>query len=88
MNGYTFKGSNCYIFIFASLLNTGQLLKERICSPRSKFFPLRVDHILEGLGRASSSREAEKKSQKLFPFVEMAEKYGGSPIHLRAMYYQ
>ena len=29
--------------LFASLLSRGQFLKERICSPRTKFFPLRVD---------------------------------------------
>ena len=49
MNGYIFRGSNSAIFIFASFLNGGQLLKERICSYRSKFFPLRVDTILEGV---------------------------------------
>ena len=30
-------------------INGGQLFKERICSSRSKFFPLRVDPILEEL---------------------------------------
>ena len=33
--------------ISAMLLNRGQLLKERICSYRSKFFPVRVDPILK-----------------------------------------
>ena len=47
MNGYTFRGSN-YVFIFASVLNGGQFLLGRICSYRSKFFPVRVDPILEG----------------------------------------
>ena len=37
------------MFIFASLLNWGQLLMKRICSLRSKFFPLRADPNLEGL---------------------------------------
>ena len=32
---YTFRGSNSTIFIFASFLNGGQLLKERICFPRN-----------------------------------------------------
>ena len=41
VNGVTFKGSNSSIF--ASLLSMGQLLKERICSFRSKFFPFKVD---------------------------------------------
>ena len=33
--------------IFASLFSRGQLLKVRICSFRSKFFPLRVDPASE-----------------------------------------
>ena len=47
---YTFKESNPAIFSFAGLSKGGelgklggQLLKKRICSSRSKFFPLRVD---------------------------------------------
>ena len=34
--------------IFASHLIRDQLFKKRICSLRSKFFPLRVDPILKG----------------------------------------
>ena len=45
---------------FASLLNGDRLLKKRICSWRSKFFPLRVDPF----GRDSSLREATTWSQK------------------------
>ena len=37
VNGYTCRGSNSSNF-YASLLSWGQLLKERICSSRSKFF--------------------------------------------------
>ena len=37
--GYTFRGSNSVIYIFASLLKRSLLFKERICSKRSKFFP-------------------------------------------------
>ena len=44
---YTLSGSNCVSFIFASLPNWGNCLKERICFKGSKFFPFRVDHILE-----------------------------------------
>ena len=40
INGYTFRGSNSSTFIFAALLNWCQLLKEKICCHRSKFFPL------------------------------------------------
>ena len=35
------------LLVYASLLNRAQLLNERICSFRSKFFPLRVDPILK-----------------------------------------
>ena len=35
--------------VYALLFNLGQLLKERICSKRSKFFPLRVEARLERL---------------------------------------
>ena len=40
-----------FIFIFASYLTNskGQLIKKRICSPRSKFFSLNVDIILKRL---------------------------------------
>ena len=48
VNGHTFKRSNSAIFMFASLHNEGQLLKEKICSYRRKLFPLRVDIILDG----------------------------------------
>ena len=40
-----FRGSRSDSFSFAFLLGGGQLLKKRICSCRSKFFPLRVDPI-------------------------------------------
>ena len=36
VNGYSFRGNNSSIFIFASLLYRGQFLKERICSSRRK----------------------------------------------------
>ena len=61
-------GSNSVIFIFPFLLNRGQLLKERICSSRSKFFPLRVDLILEGHIKQTETYES------CSPFVKMAEK--------------
>ena len=46
--GYTYNGGNSTILLLASLLDGGQLLKERICSCWSKFFPVRVDPVLEG----------------------------------------
>ena len=63
-NGNSFRGSNSAIFFFASLFSGAQLLRKRICSNRSKFFPSRVDPILEGLyyvGRQSGSHN------RLFP---------------------
>ena len=36
-----------FIYIFPSLLNKGQLVKEIICSSGYKFLPFRADPILE-----------------------------------------
>ena len=46
VNGIATRGSNSAIFNFV-FLNRGQILKERICSYRSKFLPVRVDPFLE-----------------------------------------
>ena len=46
-NGYTFKGNHSYMKIFTCLLTGGLLLKERICSRGSKFFPLRAGPSFE-----------------------------------------
>ena len=62
------QGRTSAIYKFASLLDRGLLLKETICSLRSKFFPLSIVPFLEGI----SSRKANKNTQKLFPFVELA----------------
>ena len=56
-NGYT--GESTTIFNSASLLNEVQLLKDRICSPRSKFYSFRVDPLLEGV--CLLGKEAVKK---------------------------
>ena len=59
----------------ASLLSKGQLLKERICSIRSKFFPLTVDPILELLclpGRQSECHYScfpWKNGVKVWPYT-------------------
>ena len=55
---------------FASFPNRGQLLKAKICSYRSKFFPLKVDPISE---RFSPPQNQERKSQKLSVLAKMAE---------------
>ena len=71
VNGYTFKGSNSAILIFDSLLNGSLLLKgknfllqEKILSFKSR------PHFW----KTSSSRSANRKSGKLSPFGNMAEK--------------
>ena len=66
------SGEVTVIYIFASLLKSGLLSKDCICSSWSKFFPLRVNPNLE----AMSAKEVNRKSLKLFPFVKMAEKHG------------
>ena len=47
VNRYTFRGNNSIIFIAASHINWGHLIKERICSHWSKFILLRENPILE-----------------------------------------
>ena len=56
----------------------GQLLKARICSTRSKFFPLGENPILEGL----CPPDSKHKSLKLFPFEKIVIQHGGVPEHL------
>ena len=67
------RGSNSAIFIFAGHLNEGPLLKERICSFRSKFFPLGVDPNLEGLTCS------EKKTLAVMKAVNH-RKFGGKMV--------
>ena len=45
VNGYTFRGSNSVIFISASHMNWGHLIKERICSHLSAMHPFYVGHL-------------------------------------------
>ena len=54
-------------------LNKCQLLKERICSQGSKFFPLRVDSTFEW---TPSARVTNKKSQKVSSFLYKWQKAG------------
>ena len=55
VNGYTNRGSNP--FNFACLFSRGQLLKERICSCRSKLLALRVDPMSESYITQRSKQE-------------------------------
>ena len=72
-----FQGKNSAIFKFAFLINGNELLKKRICSHRSKFFPLRVDPILEVFFIPKSKQKSKKK---LLPFIYLM---GYSYIFLR-----
>ena len=59
---YLGRGNISFVFNFLLYFSVGgQLLKDRICSSRSKFFSLRVDPI----SRATSFREANRNSCKL-----------------------
>ena len=46
VNACTFRGSNSVIFIVASHINRGHIIKERICCRRGKLILLRVEPIL------------------------------------------
>ena len=61
----TLSGEIIAIVIFVSLLNNGLLLKERICSHRSKFFPLSVDFIVEQLGHQGKQTGSHKSCLSL-----------------------
>ena len=48
VNGYTFRGSNSFFFIFVSHLIRDELLKTQIYSLKSQSFPLRMAPIENG----------------------------------------
>ena len=58
-----------YSYLLPLSRGLGQLLMERICSPRSKFFPFKVDPISEEL---FVSKKVRRKSGKLFLFEKVA----------------
>ena len=75
-----FRGSNSFFFISAFHLIRSLLLKKRICSPRSKLFPLRVESISEGFrypGRETGSHK------NCVPLKNDERFYGGVPLHLK-----
>ena len=77
-NGFTFKGSKSSIFSLASLLSRGSTFKDKNLLLRSKFFPLKVDPILEEL---CSSHKQTGSRKSYFPLKTTVEKYRGVPIH-------
>ena len=64
VKGYTFRGSNSFLFSFLKLWLT---VEERICSLRGKFFSLKSRPQMR---KVSLSREAHGKPQKLCPFIK------------------
>ena len=60
VNECSFRGDKSFIFLLSSLLNVGQLLKEWICSSRSKFFPLRVSPFGKGVIAQGSKDDVTK----------------------------
>ena len=66
---------------FAPFLNGGQLLKERICCSKSKFFNLRVDPFSGGfhiLGKHTGSQESCSP-------LQMSKQHGGVLIHINTL---
>ena len=59
VNGNTYRGSNCCIFNFASLLIRDNLDEHSL--------------FILHFGRVMLSREATRRSQKLFPCVKLME---------------
>ena len=82
VNGYVFSESNIAIFIYAYLYNWSGLLKKRICSSRSKFFPLRVDLILKGLFVIRGCKQ-EVIEVIILCKIEEKNKHGSMPIQLQ-----
>ena len=50
-----------FFFIFISHLISGQLIKKRVGSPRSKVFPLRIDPMLKGLHCPGKQKGSDKR---------------------------
>ena len=59
MNGYTFRGSNSFIFIFASHLSIGKFLKKEF-APKEQILSLVSTLYFES---AALSRKENRKSQ-------------------------
>ena len=59
--------SSSFIFSSASLLNGGQLSEGKNLLPKEQNFPLSRTYLERALGL----REANRKSQKLFPFAKV-----------------
>ena len=80
----TLSGESNSFFIFVSHLSRGQLLKKRVCSRRSKFFPLRVDDIMKGL---HWSGKQTGRYRSYFP-CKHDKNRGGELLHLKRHVYR
>ena len=73
----TLSGGNNSVCFIASLLNQGQLKRGKNLLPSEQILSFKSR---PKFGRSVLSREANRKSQKSFPFMKMVEKYGIVPI--------
>ena len=74
VNGDTCRRSNSTRF--ASLLSRGQLLKRRICSSKSKFFPLRSDFFQKPLHHSEKQTEVHINYSILFAEERQGKEVG------------
>ena len=59
------QGQQLCHFLSATYYIEGQFLKERICSLRSKFFPVRVDPFFEGFSFPGKKTRRHKSRSSL-----------------------
>ena len=64
-------GSTFAIFIFVFFFSGGQLLNERICSFKSKFFLLKVDLFLEKPQTGSLGSEFVAETKGVYTYILM-----------------
>ena len=66
-----------FFFFFLHHFDRSQLLKVRICSNASYFFPLQKTSVLK---ESFVSCEAKRKSQKLFPCTKIGRRVKAYPL--------
>ena len=77
----TLSGETTPIFIFATRLIKWSTLKGNNLLPLEQILSFKSRPYFD---RAALSKKANKKSQKLFPFIKMIENHGGVLIHLNS----
>ena len=92
MGVLTGEETGCYLF-FASLLNGSQLLMERICFSRSKFFPSRVDLSWKGFILQESKQNVTKvislpkNGRKIWQHTPINRSKTTVPCHMKKVPY-